>query len=104
MLGFALLAGLVVAVAATALMVPIPFPSPEAKRLAMLAAFVDRFFLGLVVGPAARGLEANGLVVGGLLGLGLSLPTAMITRSYAPVLALGTLAGLGVGVANELAF
>jgi hypothetical protein len=69
---------------------PIPFPAPEAERLAMLAAFVDRFFLGLVVG--------------GLLGLGLSLPTAMITRSYAPVLAVGTLAGLGVGVAYELAF
>jgi hypothetical protein len=103
-LGFALLAGLAAAVVATAAMIPLPFPAAAEKRLAMISAFVDRFFLGLVIGPAARGLDANGLVVGAVLGLGLSLPTAMITRSYGPILVLGTLLGLAVGIAYEVRF
>ena len=104
MLGFAVLAGLAVAVVAAGLMLPITFPSAEQKRLALLAALVDRFLLGFVIGPVAAGLDANGMLVGALVGLGLSLPTAMITRSYAPVLGIGLVAGVGVGLAYSLVF
>ena len=103
-LTFALIAGLAFAVVAAAIMLPIPFPTIEEKRTAILAAFLDRLFVGFVIGPAASGLHANGLLLGAILGLGLSVPTAIITKSYPPVLGLGLVGGLAVGFAFERAF
>ena len=101
---FALIAGLIVGTVDTLVMVPLPFPSPEAKRTAMIAAFIERFFLGFVVGPVAAGLDANAILVGAVLGLGLSVPTALITKSYVPIVALGLLGGVTVGIAYVIAF
>ncbi len=101
---FALRAGVIVAARAAGTMVPLPFPTPRDKRTAILAAAVERFCLGFVIGPAARGLGANGLAVGLLLGLGLSIPSALITKSYAPILDLGLLFGLGVGLAYQFVY
>lgn len=53
---FALLAGAIVAALAAGSMVPLPFPTPRDKRTAILAAAVERFCLGFVIGPVARGL------------------------------------------------
>lgn len=104
MWAFATLAGVLVAALAAGSMVPLPFPTPGDKRTAILAAAVERFCLGFVIGPVARGLGANGLAVGLLLGLGLSIPSALITKSYAPILILGLLFGLGVGLAYQFVF
>jgi hypothetical protein len=103
-LTFALVAGLVAAVVAVASMLPLRFPSPRDKRVAMAAAAADRFFLGFVVGPVAAAVDLNGLVVGVVLGLGLSIGSALVTKTYVPILALGALLGAGVGLAFELAF
>jgi len=101
---FALLAGLIVGTADTLVMIPLPFPSREDKRTAMIAAFIERFFLGFVVGPVAAGLDANAILVGAVLGLGLSVPTALITKFYVPIIALGLLGGVTVGIAYVIAF
>jgi hypothetical protein len=103
-LTFAVVAGLVAALVAVASMLPLRFPSRHDKRVAVAAAAADRFFLGLVVGPAAAGLNVNGLLIGAVLGLGLSIGSALVTKSYAPILVLGTLLGAGVGLAYELVF
>ncbi|MGD0165703.1 MAG: hypothetical protein ABSC51_00225 [Gaiellaceae bacterium] len=85
-------------------MVMIKAPSPRQKREAVTAAFVERLLIGFVIGPVAKGLDASGLLVGVLLGLGLSVPAALITRAYVPILAMGTAGGLAVGVACVLVY
>jgi hypothetical protein len=103
-LTFALVAGLVFGTVSAGSMVKIAAPSPRQKREAMAAAFVDRFLIGFVIGPVAAGLDANGLLIGALLGLGLSVPSALITRAYLPILVMGTVGGLAVGVAYVLIY
>lgn len=102
MWAFALIAGLVLASVLSATMVPLSFPTPREKRTAIIAAFLDRFFLRFVVGPAAAGLDTNGVLIGAILGLGSSIPTALITRGYVPVIVLGLAGGTVVGLAYEL--
>ncbi len=104
MWGFALLAGLLPGTSLTALTIPLPFPTAAEKRTAMGAAFLDRFLLGFVIGPVADGPGANGILTGAALGLGLSIPTAIITKSYIPILPLGLVGGLAVGLAYQLLF
>ena len=70
----------------------------------MAAAFVERFLTGFVIGPVARGLGASGILIGVLLGLGLSIPPALIARAYIPILAIGTGGGLAVGLAYGLVY
>ena len=104
MLVFSLLAGLVFGTISAGSMIKIEAPSLRQKREAMAAAFVDRFLIGFVVGPVAKGLGASGLLIGALLGLGLSVPSALITRAYLPILAIGTIGGLAVGAVYVLLY
>ncbi len=104
MLVFSLIAGLVFGTVSAGSMVKIEAPSPRKKREAMAAAFIERFLTGFVIGPVANGLDASGVLVGVLLGLGLSVPSALIARAYVPILAMGTVGGLAVGVAFTLIY
>ncbi len=101
---FALTAGLAAAVVDVATMIPLPFPGKKERVQAMSAAFIERGFLGFVIGPAAAGLGVNGLALGVALGVGFSIPTSIITRTWAPIIAMGAITGLGVGLAYELVF
>lgn len=96
----ALFAGLIAA--AVAVMPPLTFPTREDKRTALLAAAADRFFLGALVGPVAAGLNLNGLLVGAVLGVGLSIGSALVTKSYAAILVMGLLLGGAVGLVYEI--
>ena len=101
---FAFVAGFSAAVVDTATMIPLRFPSPHEKRQAMTAAFVERFFLGFIVGPLAAGLDTNGIFIGAIIGIGTSIGTAIITKTWAPIIIMGLITGLGVGLAYELLF
>jgi hypothetical protein len=85
-------------------MIKIEAPSPRQKHEAMAAAFVERFMTDFVIGPVAKGLDASRVLVGVLLGLGLSVPSAVITHAYIPILAMGTVGGLAVGLAYVLVY
>ena len=87
-----ILCGLVFGGLAVATMIPLSF---DDKRAAMLGAFFNRFAIGLVIGAAA--LPLPGWLTGLLFGLLLSLPDAIITKAYAPIIGLGTLGGLIIG-------
>jgi len=82
------------------LMIPISFPDAADKRTAMTGAFFDRFAIGALIGATNLPLPPwlQGIVVSVLV----SLPSAIITRSYVPILAVGVvggaLAGFVVGV------
>jgi len=101
---FALIAGAVFAIVDVALMLPIRFPSAAEKRIALGSAGIDRFLIGFVIGPVAAGLGWNGILVGVLAGAAFSLPTMLITRVYVPIIALGAIGGLAVGLAYELVY
>jgi hypothetical protein len=87
-----ILCGLIFGGLAVATMIPLSF---DDKRAAMLGAFLNRFAIGVVIGAAA--LPLPGWLSGLIFGLLLSLPDAIITKAYAPILGLGTLGGLIIG-------
>ncbi|HWM26343.1 MAG TPA: hypothetical protein VNP98_16120 [Chthoniobacterales bacterium] len=87
-----LLSGLIFGLVTVALMLPMQFPD---KTTALLAAFVSRFGIGLVIGCVE--LPWPGWIVGVVFGLVLSVPSALITKAYAPILIIGTVGGLVIG-------
>ena len=87
-----ILCGLVFGGISVATMIPLSF---EDKRAAMLGAFINRFAIGVVIGAAS--LPFPGWVTGLLFGLLLSLPDAIITKAYAPIIGLGAIGGVVIG-------
>ncbi len=85
-------AGLVFGAIAVGMMLRMSFPD---KQAALLGAFADRFAIGLVIGCVR--LPWPGWAVGLFFGLLLSLPSAIITKAYAPILVIGGLGGLVIG-------
>jgi hypothetical protein len=81
---------------AVLLMLPLKFPD---RRAAFLGAFANRFVVGFVIGISVLPLPA--WAGGALIGFLVSLPDAIITKAYAPILILGTVFGalIGLGVA-----
>src|SRR5215470_2960690 len=80
-----LIAGLVFGALDVALMLPMSFPD---KTTALLGAFISRFAIGFVIG-CVHLPSWPGWVVGLLFGLLISLPDAIITHKYVPILVLG---------------
>ena len=87
-----ILAGLVFATVAVLLMLPMSFPD---KSAAIVGAAINRFSVGLVIG--AVNLPYPGWLTGLFFGILLSLPDALITKAYAPILIMGSLGGLIIG-------
>jgi len=83
-----LLLGLGFGVLDILLMLPLSFPD---KRAALLGAFFSRFALGFFT--ATVRLPMRAVAVGIVVGLLTSLPDAIITRAYAPILLTGLLFG-----------
>ena len=88
----AVVSGLVFGGAAVALMLPMQFPD---KRTALLGAFASRFAIGFTFGCVQ--LPWPGWLTGLLFALLLSLPDAIVTKAYAPILVVGALGGLVIG-------
>ena len=85
--------GLVYGALSAASMLPLSFTD---KTAALTGAFLNRFAIGVVIGAARLPVPnwANGLIFGILL----SLPDAIITKTYAPILILGAVGGLIIGL------
>jgi len=67
------------------------------KRAALTAAFLNRFAIGFAIGAAQ--LPWPGWLVGLTFGLLLSVPEAIITKAWAPIIGMGGVGGLVIGVA-----
>jgi hypothetical protein len=89
---FSLLAGIIFGALAVVLMLPMQFPN---KRTALMAAFASRFAIGFLV-PLV-GLPIAGLLKGALIGFLVSLPDAILTRAYIPILVVGAVGGAFIG-------
>ena len=85
--------GLIYGALSAASMLPLSF---DDKTAALTGAFFNRFAIGFVIGAARLPVPAwaNGLIFGVLL----SLPDAIITKTYAPILILGAVGGLVIGL------
>lgn len=86
------LLGLAFGVVTLALMWPMTFPD---RKAALAAAFIERCAIGIVIGCVQVALP--GWLVGASFGFLLSLPSAIITRAYVPIVAIGTAGGLVIG-------
>lgn len=87
------ISGLIFGAASVAMMIPMSFPD---KRAALLAAFLNRFAIGFVIGCVTNP-GWPGWALGLLFGLLLSLPAALVTKAYAPILIIGAIGGVIIG-------
>jgi hypothetical protein len=85
--------GIVWGALSAASMIPLEFSD---KKAALAGAFLNRFAIGFVLGAARLPVSTwlNGLI----LGLLLSLPDAIITKAYAPILILGAIGGVAISL------
>ena len=75
--------------------IPMFFMTFEDKTRAITASFISRFAIGFII--FNLNLPIPGWVKGGLVGLILSLPDAIVTKQYGPILGLGFIGGLICG-------
>jgi hypothetical protein len=87
-----LICGVVFGAVDVGLMLPMTFPD---KMTALLGAFASRFAIGFVIGCVQ--LPWPGWLVGLLFGLLVSLPDAIITHKYPPILISGAIGGSIIG-------
>ena len=78
---------------AAGIMIPMKF---EDKRAAITGAFINRFAIGFAIG--ASNVPIPGWFNGLIFGLLLSLPDAIITKTWIPILTLGVIGGVIIGV------
>ena len=83
-----LISGLIFGAVVVGMMLPMQFPDKT-------AAFISRFGLGLVIGCVQ--LPWPGWLIGLVFGLLLSIPDALITKAYAPILIIGSIGGTIIG-------
>lgn len=87
-----ILCGLIFGCIAAGIMLPMTFPD---KRAALLGAFFNRFAIGFVIGTS--NLPVPSWVKGLLFGALLSLPDAIITKAWAPIMTVGIIGGICIG-------
>lgn len=89
--------GIVFGLVAIVPMLRMNFPD---KRAAITGAFINRLAVGFLIPNALP--EIDPIIRGLLLGILLSLPDAIITKSYAPIMGLGIIGGLIIGLITRL--
>src|SRR5689334_6985261 len=86
------LLGLIIGAVDVAIMLPLSFPD---KRAALLGAFCARFALGFFA--ATVRLPISPILAGVVVGILTSLPDAIITKAYAPIMITGVIFGAIAG-------
>jgi hypothetical protein len=89
-----ILLGLAAGAIVVGMMVPMAFPD---KRAALTAAFVNRFAIGFLTANTL--LPLNHILAGAVIGLVLSIPDALVTKAYIPILVIGPILGALCGAA-----
>lgn len=92
----AIISGVIFGLVASVTMLPLDFGSKTKKRDAIIAAFIERFSIGFVIPFIV--LPVPHYITGLAVGLLLSLPSAIITKTYIPILVMGALGGLIIGL------
>jgi len=77
-------------------MLPISFPD---KRAALLGAFFNRFAIGFVI--ILIDIPCSGWLIGLTIGILLSLPPAIVIKVFVPILGIGAVGGVIIGLIRE---
>lgn len=79
--------------------IPMFFMEFENASMAISGAFVNRFAIGLIIFVSDFGVTGwiKGLIVGTLL----SLPDSIITGAYGPILGIGIVGGVIIGIISD---
>ncbi len=85
--------GLVFGALTVVSMLPMSFPD---KRAALLGAFFNRFAIGFVV--ILVDIQCSGWLIGLTIGILLSLSPAIITKMFVPILGVGAVGGVIIGL------
>jgi len=88
-----IVSGLIFGAISVGMMLPMSFPD---KPAALLGAFFSRFGIGLVI-ALVQLPTWPGWLIGLVFGFLLSLPSAIITKAYAPILIVGAVGGFVIG-------
>ena len=99
---FGVICGLVFGIIDVIIMLPMKFDGKKKKIEAITAAFIERFMLGFIIPNINIGLHP--IITGGLLGIGLSVPTSIITRAYIPINAIGVAGGIIIGIITNIVY
>ena len=88
-----IICGLIFGIIDVLMMIPLSFAD---RTAAMSAAFISRFAIGFFIGATNLPLPswASGLAIGLLI----SLPDAIITGAYLPILISGVVGGVIIGL------
>ncbi len=76
--------------------IPMLFMSFENKTVAIAASFLNRFAIGFII--FNLDLPVAGWLKGLITGFMLSLPEALITKAYKPIMAMGIAGGIICGL------
>ncbi|PIP26162.1 MAG: hypothetical protein COX31_03830 [Candidatus Moranbacteria bacterium CG23_combo_of_CG06-09_8_20_14_all_40_16] len=87
--------GLAFGVIDVLIMIPLKYENSRKRNEAMSAAFIERFMIGFLIPNVDLGIHP--VLTGLLLGAGLSLPSAIITRAYAPIIGIGIVGSVIIG-------
>ncbi|MEO7292746.1 MAG: hypothetical protein ABIW34_06570 [Ginsengibacter sp.] len=79
--------------------IPMFFLTFDDKTKAMTGSFINRFAIGFII--FNMDLPISGWTKGLFVGLILSLPDAIITGSYKPILGLGVIGGIICGLLSK---
>jgi len=88
--------GLVFGIIDVLVMIPLKYESTRKRNEAMSAAFIERFMIGFLIPNVELGIHPA--LTGLLLGAGLSAPSAIITRAYAPIIGIGIVGSVIIGL------
>jgi len=89
---FGIIAGVIFCAADVALMIPMKHPD---KATAMMGAFASRFAIGFLIGVTR--MPVPGWLRGVIVGILISIPDAIVTKAYVPIMATGIIGGAIIG-------
>ena len=95
-----IICGLVFGIIDVLVMLPMKVDDKRKKIEALTGAFIERFALGLIIPNIDISLHP--ITTGALFGLLLSLPTALIVRVYVPIMGIGVIGGIIIGLITNL--
>jgi len=94
-----LICGLAFGIIDVLFMLPIKVEDKRKRMEALIGAFIERFMLGFII-PNVN-ISLHPIATGAVLGLGFSVPTAIITRAYAPIVGIGVVGGAIIGLVTN---
>ena len=95
-----IIVGLVFGVVDVLIMIPLSFPNASDKRVAITGAFFDRFAAGILIGATI--FPVPPWLQGVIVSLLVSIPSAIITKTYLPILSISVLGGAIAGALIDL--